>query len=102
MKRKPTTKQAIQQSLLEMLRSECRIAREAPNDELRETATARAHGAICLAYCGQAIDPETYAALWDLASNARWNRAMEVIYQQPLYSGGKGAEERWKAGRVAA
>lgn len=102
MKRKPTTKQAVQRSLLEIVIRNCREARETTNEYSRDTAMARAHGAITLAYYSDVIDNVGYNALWDLASNARYQRAAEMIYNQPLYTGAQHAEARWNSGKAAA
>ncbi|NMZ72950.1 hypothetical protein HBO32_07555 [Pseudomonas nitroreducens] len=102
MKRKPTTKQAVQRSLLDIVARGCREAREATSEYSRDTAMARAHGAITLAYYSDVIDQKSYNALWDLASNARSQRATEMIYDQKPYTGAQFAESRWKSGKAAA
>lgn len=102
MKRKPTTKQAVQRSLLHIVARSCREAREAMSDYTRDTAMARAHGAITLAYFSDVIDQKGYDALWDLASNARSQRATEMIYDQRPYTGAQFAEARWNTSKAAA
>lgn len=102
MKRKTTTKQAVQSSLAYLLRQTLRIAREAESDYSIDDAQGRARGAIYLAYHSDAITGAAFNALISLVQNATHERRTELIYGQPPYTGAKFAKTLRDTAQVAA
>lgn len=102
MKRKTTTKQAVQSALAYLLRQTLRIAREAESDYSIDDAQGRARGAIYLAYHSDVITGAAFNALISLVQNATHERRTELIYGQPPYTGAKFAKTLRDTAQVAA
>ncbi|MDF3842694.1 hypothetical protein P3W55_13340 [Pseudomonas citronellolis] len=96
MKRKPTTKQTVKAELIRLVRADLIEAREGRDTFTIDTARGRAFGAIRLAYLADVINDTEYRALSDLTHSTH-DRAFELIYGAPPYTG----KERAKALRAA-
>ncbi|MCY1453132.1 hypothetical protein D3C76_584490 [compost metagenome] len=102
MKRKPTTKQTVRSELIWMVSRRLVKARTTVYEHVCNSEADIARGAIFLALHADIIDGTAYRALCALATSARHERAMELIYDQPPYTGAAFAKARRDAGRAAA
>lgn len=102
MKRKPTTKQTVRAELVRMVSSLLITARTTNYEHTCDSEADRARGAIALAMFADVIDDTTYRALCELASSARYERQMELIYGAPPYTGSERAKAWRDANRAAA
>lgn len=102
MKRKPTTKQTVRAKLIRMVSHHLIKARSTIHEHVCNSEADLARGAIYLALHADIIDTTAYNALCDLAGSAKFERQIELIYEQPPYTGSAFAKARRDAGRAAA
>lgn len=102
MKRKPTTKQAVRAALVRLLNELLLSARTSNYQRTCDDDAARARGALLLAMEADIIDGATYSALAKLAVSAAYERSIELLYDQPPYTGAEFAKARRDAGKAAA
>ncbi|SDJ60195.1 hypothetical protein [Pseudomonas indica] len=107
MDNKPRKKTTIsikqgRQTLLLLIRPLCKRTREAVSDIARNTAADQAYSALLLALRIGLIEGCEYHNLTQLVIDANYQRAIELNYDQPPYTGADRAKECWLQQRAAA
>ncbi|MED5608514.1 hypothetical protein VV867_12535 [Pseudomonas sp. JH-2] len=97
MNKQPDSTPSIEKTLIKHVLRYCKRAREAQGSNGVETNAWQAFGALYLANESQSISSDLFGRLHDLTNSAQHERAMELIYGAPAYTGG----ERAKAWRDA-